>query len=362
VIQPQEFKNLPSAREKRRGAVKRDAGTSQEGFHSDRTERASDAEREHPLEILIAAVSRYMADAGVAADDDVLMREAAACIAGLVGCAGRGRIGRDARPMAAEGLPKAWLGPEEDLLVPPRRLWLGPSDPISHYYRWAWEYLAYLTLLCDLRRESTVLELGCGHGRTARGLLDYLRYPGHYWGLDVDRPRVENAQARLQSRHPHFEFIWANVYNRHYNPKGTEHAQSLVLPFPDAAFDTVYAASLFTHLLPPEIINYFFESRRVLKRGGSCLFSMFVLDYYRGPGTTISPNYEFPHPYPDHPGVATRDLQYPDNLIGYDIAAIHDFAKRTGLEVVRIIPGLWSNRSGVAVNEQDLILLRHAEA
>src|SRR5687768_9423544 len=86
-----------------------------------------------------------------------------------------------------EGLPKGWLNPEEDALVPPRHLWLGPRDPISHYYRWAWEYLAYLTLLCDLRRESSVLELGCGHGRTARGLLGYLRHPGRYVGLDVDR-------------------------------------------------------------------------------------------------------------------------------------------------------------------------------
>ena len=61
-----------------------------------------------------------------------------------------------------EELPKGWLNPEEDALVPPRHLWIGPRDAISHYYRWVWEYLAYLTLLCDLQRESSVLELGCG--------------------------------------------------------------------------------------------------------------------------------------------------------------------------------------------------------
>jgi SAM-dependent methyltransferase len=89
--------------------------------------------------------------------------------------------------------PKGWLTPEEDALVPPRDLWIGPDDPISHYYRWVWEYLAYLTLLAGLQRTSAVLELGCGHGRTARGLLDYMRSPGRYVGLDVDGPRILDA-------------------------------------------------------------------------------------------------------------------------------------------------------------------------
>ena len=44
-------------------------------------------------------------------------------------------------------LPKAWLNPEEDALVPPRNLWIGPRNPIQHYYRWIWEYRAYLTLV-----------------------------------------------------------------------------------------------------------------------------------------------------------------------------------------------------------------------
>ena len=47
--------------------------------------------------------------------------------------------------------PKAWLTDEEDRLTPERHLWQNPDDPISHYYRWIWEYLAYLPLLCDVR-------------------------------------------------------------------------------------------------------------------------------------------------------------------------------------------------------------------
>lgn len=180
--------------------------------------------------------------------------------------------------------PKAWLDEAEDRLVPPRDLWIGPGDSISHYYRWIWEYLAYLILIVGLRREQAVLELGCGHGRTARGLLDYLRSPGRYVKLDVDRRSIDDARERIQARYPNFEFVRADVRNRHYNPSGAAEARSYRFPFEDATFDVVYAASLFTHLLPDETANYFREARRVIKPGGACLFSFFLLDSYRGPG------------------------------------------------------------------------------
>lgn len=241
--------------------------------------------------------------------------------------------------------------------MPPRRLWIGPSDSVHHYYRWVWEYLAYLTLLCDLRRESAVLELGCGHGRTARGLLDLLRTPGRYCGLDADRTRIEDAQERIQRRYPNFQFTWADVYNAHYNPRGSARAASYVFPFADGSFDVAYAASLFTHLLPDELCRYFQETRRVLRPGGRCLFSFFLLDHYRGPGTTTSPLYEFHHELSGRHGAAVRDLAHPDALVGYSVESIRASAADAGLGVVSVLPGLWSESPGRAVNEQDLVLL-----
>ena len=260
------------------------------------------------------------------------------------------------RRVKASSKPKGWLSPDQDALVPPRDVWIGPDDSIGHYFRWLWEYPAYLTLLADLEREQSVLELGCGHGRTAHGLLEYLRPPGRYTGLDVDRARVFDAQLRIHSRFPHFEFVWADVRSLNYNPNGKSDGASYRFPFADASFDVIYAASLYTHLLPEETRNYFRETRRVLNPGGRCLFSFFLLDQYRGPKTTISANYEFPHPYPGHPGVAVRDLVHPDNLIGYSIAALRREADAAGLRVVRMLPGLWSNNPGWALNEQDLVL------
>lgn len=273
----------------------------------------------------------------------------------------RARLFPPPRPASAESLPKAWLAPEEEALVPPRRLWIGPGDSISHYYRWIWEYLAYLTLLCDLRRDSSVLELGCGHGRTARGLLEYLRAPGRYYGLDADRYRIEDAQARIQSRYANFQFVWADVISANYNPSGSAAAASYAFPFPDESFDVAYAASLFTHLLPDETRNYLREARRVLKPGGKCLFSFFVLDHYRGSGSTVSPLYEFQQALEGEQGVAIRDASHPDALVGYSLEWLSTSVSAAGLRLLRLLPGLWSESPGLAVNEQDLLLLERED-
>jgi SAM-dependent methyltransferase len=256
--------------------------------------------------------------------------------------------------------PKGWLSPEEDSLVPPRELWLGPDDPISHYYRWPWEYLAYLTLLADLKRTSSVLELGCGHGRTARGLLDYLRAPGRYVGLDVDERRIRDAKDRIEARWPNFQFMHAEVFNRQYNPGAIVRAEHYRFPFGDRSFDVIYAASLFTHLLPAETAHYFRECARLLRVGGRCLFSIFLLDYYRGPGTTVSPMYEFDHRLEGHAGVAVRDAQCPDVAIAYGLAEIEKMALVAGFAIDLVLPGLWSASGDWAVNEHDLIVLRQS--
>lgn len=252
---------------------------------------------------------------------------------------------------------KGWLDEEEDALVPPRSVWQNPSESISHYYRWVWEYLAYLTLLCGLERESDVLEIGCSHGRTAHGLLQYLRHPGSYRGLDVVAEQVEEANARIGPGRPNFVFVHADIYNRHYNPSGRAQGDSYEFPFESGAFDVVYAASVFTHLLPAETQNYLRETRRVLRPDGRALFSFILLDHYRGRGTTSSPTYDLEFTLADEPDVRVRDPKHPDDLIAYSIASLERMAAAADLTVVRVLKGLWSESPGLAVNEQDLVLL-----
>lgn len=254
--------------------------------------------------------------------------------------------------------PVVW--PDWDGLIPPRSLWVGSQDPVMHFFRWVWEYRSYLTLLCGLRDDSVVLELGCSHGRTALGLLDYIRPPGRYEGLDISVEQVEFAQRRISGPFPHFNFTVADIRNGEYNPRGRLSAEEFRFPYEDGIFDVVYAASLFTHLLPPVTAHYFGEVCRVLKPGGRCLFSFFILDFYRGVGTTTWVGYEFEHQLGDFEGVAVRDRSVPERVVAIRRRVIEKMAEGAKLRVIEVLPGFWSRSGGLAINEQDLVLLEKA--
>lgn len=264
-------------------------------------------------------------------------------------------------PPAQSDVPSKWdpcVWPSWESLIPPRRMWVGPEDPLVHFFRWCWEYRTYLILLCHMQNDASILELGCNHGRTALGLLDYLTPPGRYEGFDILPEQIKFAQENIHATYPHFNFRVADVYNAVYNPNGQFQAKDFKFPYADDSFNIIYAASLFTHLLPADAANYLQESKRVLRKGGCCLFSFFVLDYYRGKGTSGWEGYEFEHPLPGYDGVAVHDPQQPELVIGYRSDYIREIAANAGFEVDRIIPGYWSKSCDVSLNEQDLVLLR----
>ncbi len=262
------------------------------------------------------------------------------------------------RSATGPGGPVWW--PDMEPLIPPRELWVGPDDPLAHFFRWPWEYRAYLTVLCDLRPSSSVLEIGCNHGRTMLGLVDYIRPPGRYEGFDILPRQIDFARSAIQTRFPAFRFQLADVYNGLYNPAGRSSDDAFVFPYDDESFDVAYAASVFTHLLPPGAANYLRQTRRVLRPGGRCLFSFFLLDRYRGAGTSACTLYEFEHALPGEEGVAAHDRSRPEAVIAYSRARIERLAGEAGLVVERVLEGFWTAPEGVAVHEQDLVLLRRA--
>ncbi len=247
--------------------------------------------------------------------------------------------------------PIVWHDWEQ--FIPPRELWAGPKDALVQFFRWPWEYRAYLPLLCGVHAHSSVLELGCSHGRTMLPLLEYLKPPGRYEGLDIMPRQIEFAQRAIQSGFPHCRFTLADVHNLYYNPEGKLSSETYEFPYEDAAFDTVYAASVFTHMLPPSARNYLKQSRRVLRSDGNCLFSFFLLDHYGGAGTTWC---NFEHEVPGHDGIAVHDPANPEHVVAYRIDLVRELAREAGLAIKRILPGHWSKTQEFSVNEQDLVL------
>ena len=246
--------------------------------------------------------------------------------------------------------------PEWGVVIPPRKFWVEPSDTMFQFFRWTIGWLNYLTLLGKLGRNSSVLEIGCHHGRTMLALLQYLEPPGRYEGLDILAEPVEFAQKNINSKFPNFNFRVADLYNSLYRPEGKQQAESYKFPYSDASFDVTYAASVFTHVTPPVCANYLKETRRVLRKGGRSVYSFFVLDHYQGPGTSERPFFEFNFPLADFAGAAVHDLKRPEHLIAYKMASIKKMASDAGLELVQVVPGTWSKTSDVGVSEQDLLV------
>jgi SAM-dependent methyltransferase len=178
---------------------------------------------------------------------------------------------RDALFDARDGLD--WVLGTRHPLVPPRKLThgIGSSLDVGR------AYLRHFRELAGLRPTDAVLDVGCGIGRMAVPLAGYLRPPGRYDGFDILRANVAWCRRAVTPRFPHFRFRHADVFSREYNPRGRLAGSSFRFPYPDESFDFAFLTSVFTHLLPADAAHYLAELGRVLRPGGRCLATFFLM-------------------------------------------------------------------------------------
>lgn len=122
----------------------------------------------------------------------------------------------------------------------------------------------------------TVLDIGCGCGRTARVLVNN-PYIERYIGFDVIQPNVEWCKNFIKPAPAcRYEFHHFDLYSREYNPKGAIQPSKFRFPCGDAEVDIVLAASVFTHLLELDSVHYLREIRRSLRVGGIAVLSIHI--------------------------------------------------------------------------------------
>jgi SAM-dependent methyltransferase len=239
-----------------------------------------------------------------------------------------------------------------DSLTPPRGLsFVGGGD----FEATGHEFRGYFTELGGLRPGDRVLDIGCGIGRMALPLTDYLE-GGSYAGFDVGREMVRWCRRRISPRWPNFEFSWAPVYNAKYNPFGTISAAEFRFPYEDASFDFAFATSLFTHLVRDEARHYLAETARVLKPGGSCLLTFFLIGAEAEAEIAAGrAGLDLSHPAG---GGLTTDPRQPEEAIGFREADLPALLAEAGLELGGPVRhGLWANAPG-AVTLQDMVVAR----
>jgi SAM-dependent methyltransferase len=192
-----------------------------------------------------------------------------------------------------------------------------------------------------VKPDARVLDVGCGMGRIAAPLTQYLTKRGSYDGFDIVPEAVEWCSRKITPTYPNFRFRLANVINEEYNPKGSISAAEYSFPYSDAAFDFVFLGSVFTHMLPREVERYFAEIARVLKVRGRSLITYFLLtsetrDCIAQGASTL--------PFTcDGSGFKTVSEIVPESAIAYDESYIRGLYKRHGLTISAPIRyGTWS--------------------
>lgn len=243
---------------------------------------------------------------------------------------------------------------EADELLPPE--WLtsqaGPGSFTEIGRQWA----RHLIDLCDLEPGERVLDVGCGAGRLAIPLTEYLSREGTYEGLDVLPWAVDWCRQEITSRHPGFTFTHADVASGQYYPEGSVEAEQYTLPYESGRFDVVCALSLFTHMLPDGLERYLSEFARVLGEGGRALLTFYLLNdeaLEAVEGGRTDPMYRFGH------RVGSGRVTYedaPEYIVGYDEAFVVEACSRAGLRVRRpLFHGRWADRKS-ALTWQDVVV------
>jgi len=160
-------------------------------------------------------------------------------------------------------------------MVPPRsKVFVGGGD----FEGVGREFLRYFVELGGVQPTDKILDVGCGIGRMALPLTGYLSTAGEYCGFDIVKHGIDWCTRRISPKFPNFRFTHSDVENTHYNPNGTIRARDYRFPHGDQAFDFAFATSVFTHMLAADLENYVGELSRVLKSGGRCLITFFLLN------------------------------------------------------------------------------------
>jgi len=116
------------------------------------------------------------------------------------------------------------------------------------------ELLRETLIYHGLQKSDYVIDVGCGSGRLAKPLSEYLT--GKYLGIDVVQQLIDYARKLVKKPGWRFEMV-----------------QGLKIPEANEQADVVCFFSVLTHLLHEESFVYLTEAKRVLKPGGKIVLS-----------------------------------------------------------------------------------------
>jgi SAM-dependent methyltransferase len=143
-----------------------------------------------------------------------------------------------------------------------------------------------------LKPNHTVLDMGSGIGRLAIPLVKVLQNKGMYRGFDVIQIGVNWCNKNITKRFPNFEFLYVPLHNDLYTKNGAK-ATHFQFPYPNNTFHFALANSLFTHMMPNEVKNYYQQLYAVMKLGAKVYATFFVVPSADKTRYNSNPNFSF---------------------------------------------------------------------
>jgi ubiquinone/menaquinone biosynthesis C-methylase UbiE len=245
-----------------------------------------------------------------------------------------------------------YLNGNSNPLIPPRSMiFIGDGD----YKKTGDEFLLYFKELGALLPDDKVLDVGCGIGRMSVPLTDYLSENGAYYGFDIVKKGVDWCKSNISTRYKNFHFEHSNIYNKMYNPSGSEKSAEYRFKYEDDSFDFIFLTSVFTHMYLEDINKYLNEISRVLKPGGRCLITFFLINEISQ--TLIMSGLSTQKLiYQLDDGSYIKDKNIPENAIGFKEEKIKMIFKNNSLRILNpIYYGSWCGRKEFK-SYQDIII------
>jgi SAM-dependent methyltransferase len=242
-----------------------------------------------------------------------------------------------------------------DDLTPPRSLhFVGGGD----FRAIGRAYFEHFVNVGGLKSSDSVLDIGCGTGRMAIPMIDYIESPGRYLGFDISQKAIAWCAERITAKNPRFTFAFADIYNLEYNPSGRTSASTYRFPCDDASVDFAFATSVFTHLLPADANRYLAEIRRCLKPNGKAMLTFFVID--QTAASLVAEGRATMDLSTKIDGCVVVDKKTPERAVGFAMSDLTEMVQTAGLKIREpILWGSWSGRPSM-LEAQDVVIVGRA--
>ncbi len=213
-----------------------------------------------------------------------------------------------------------------------------------------------------LKNTDRILDIGCGPGRMAIAIGEFFDYANPYIGFDIKKDDIKFCQSAITKEYPNYQFFHINAFNGRYNPKGKVDPHSVVFPAKDGSIDFCISTSVFTHMLPAEMVSYVQQTYKSLAKGGTFFTTFFLLGVdFPENLKKANPRFHFRHLYDPKstidPTCRVEFTDDPEKAVGYEKDFIIKLFQDIGFGKVDLHIGEWRGRYG-GRHSQDLIVAK----